>query len=104
MKFGFGNISFFAAVLHQYQRWGSQLFVYFTSLLIATSIALILDIRFQWAPERVLLHVLPLTVLLLVAVPVLRVITSGGHVARLEQKPRTDQTTSDKATLEFKRP
>jgi len=57
-----------------YRRWSSQVFVYFTSVVVATSTALVLDLRFHWSPRRVLLYVLPLTALLMILVPILTVV------------------------------
>ena len=57
-----------------YRKWSSQVFVYFTSVVLATSTALVLDLRFHWSPGRVLLYVLPLTALLMILVPILSVV------------------------------
>ena len=68
------DTSLLKAFVHIYRKWSSQLFVYFTSIVLATSAALVLDLRFHWSPGRVLLYVLPLTALLMILVPILSVV------------------------------
>jgi len=68
------DISLLKALVHIYRKWSSQVFVYFTSIVLATSAALVLDLRFHWSPGRVLLYVLPLTGLLMILVPILSVV------------------------------
>ena len=68
------DISLLKAFVHIYRKWSSQVFVYFTSVVLATSAALVLDLRFHWSPMRVLLYVLPLTALLMILVPILTVV------------------------------
>lgn len=69
-----GDTSIFSAVLqlHDKRRW--QAFTYSATLILTTGTALILDLRFHWSSERVLLYVLPSTVILLVLLPTLVVI------------------------------
>lgn len=74
MKSSSGNISLLKAFLRMYRGWGSQVFVYFTTVVFATTAALVLDLRFHWSPGRVLLYVLPLTALLMILVPILLVV------------------------------
>ena len=68
------DVSLLKAFVHMYRKWSSQVFVYFTSVVLATSAALVLDLRFHWSPMRVLLYVLPLTALLMILVPILSVV------------------------------
>jgi hypothetical protein len=68
------DISLLKAFVHLYRKWSSQVFVYFTSVVLATGTALVLDLRFHWSPGRVLLYVLPLTALLMILVPILSVV------------------------------
>jgi hypothetical protein len=68
------DISLLKALVHIYRKWSSQVFVYFTSIVLATSAALVLDLHFHWSPGRVLLYVLPLTGLLMILVPILSVV------------------------------
>jgi len=68
------DISLLKAFVHIYRKWRSQVLVYFTSVVLATSAALVLDLRFHWSPGRVLLFVLPLTGLLMILVPILSVV------------------------------
>ena len=74
MKPSSDDISFLIAFLRMYRGWGSQVFVYFTSVVLATGTALVLDLRFHWSHGRVLLYVLPLTALLMILVPILSVV------------------------------
>jgi len=66
--------SLLKAFVNTYRKWSSQVFVYFISVILATSTALVLDLRFHWSPGRVLLYVLPLTALLMILVPILSVV------------------------------
>ena len=68
------DISLLKAFVDIYRKWSSQVFVYFTSIVLATSAALVLDLHFHWSPGRVLLYVLPLTGLLMILVPILSVV------------------------------
>jgi len=68
------DISLLKAFVDIYRKWSSQVFVYFTSIVLATSAALVLDLRFHWSSGRVLLYVLPLTGLLMILVPILSVV------------------------------
>jgi hypothetical protein len=68
------DISLLKALVHIYRKWSSQVFVYFTSIVLATCAALVLDLRFHWSSGRVLLYVLPLTGLLMILVPILSVV------------------------------
>lgn len=77
MKPNTRDISLHKAFLHMYRSWSSQVFVYLTTIVLATIAALILDLRFHWSPSRVLLYVLPLTALLLIVVPTLSVVLTG---------------------------
>jgi hypothetical protein len=72
------DISLLKAFVQMYRKWSSQVFVYFTSVVLATSTALVLDLRFHWSPGRVLLYVLPLTALLMILVPILSVVLTVG--------------------------
>lgn len=72
------DISLLKAFVHMYRKWSSQVFVYFTSVVLATSTALVLDLRFHWSPGRVLLYVVPLTALLMILVPILSVVLSAA--------------------------
>jgi len=73
MKPKTADISLRKAFVHTYRKWSSQVFVYFTSIVLATGVALVLDLRFHWSTGRVLLYVLPLTGLLMIIVPILSV-------------------------------
>ncbi len=64
-----GQKSVIGEVLDMYNRWGARLAIYFTVLMLSTSLALLLDLQFGMAPASVLSYVLPLTVILLIAVP-----------------------------------
>ena len=68
------DISLLKAFVDIYRNGSSQVFVYFTSIVLATSAALVLDLRFHWSSGRVLLYVLPLTGLLMILVPILSVV------------------------------
>ena len=68
------DISLLKAFVQTYRKWSSQVFVYFITVVLATSTALVLDLRFHWSPGRVLLYVLPLTALLMILVPILSVV------------------------------
>jgi hypothetical protein len=68
------DISLLKAFVDIYRKWSLQVFVYFTSIVLATSAALVLDLRFHWSSGRVLLYVLPLTGLLMILVPILSVV------------------------------
>jgi len=74
-----GDTSLFSAVLqlHQTRTW--QAFIYSTTLILTTSTALVLDLRFHWPSERVLLYILPLSIVLLVLVPTLVVILDRAN-------------------------
>src|ERR1051326_5817651 len=78
MKPKTADISLLKAFVHFYRRWTSQVFVYFTSVSLATSTALLLDLRFHWSPGRVLLYVFPLTALLMILVPILSVVLTAA--------------------------
>jgi hypothetical protein len=55
--------------LDLYGRFPSELFLYSVVLLISTSVALLLDLKFVFAPANVLLYTVPLTIALLLVLP-----------------------------------
>lgn len=65
-----------------YDNWGTQLIIYFTVFLFSLAGAILLDMGFHVPPERVLLYVLPTTVLLMLVMPLVcafvgRLVASG---------------------------
>jgi len=103
MKGKTGDASLLHTVLHRYQRWSSQVFLYSTTVILATSTAIVLDLRFHWSPERVLLYVLPLTVILLLVVPSLTVLLKridwkGEPDLKPRQHDRVSRTVLDNWT------
>ena len=86
--------SFGAAVLHMFEGWSTQVFVYITTLLTATAVALILDLRYGLPPGRVLLYVLPLTALLLFLVPAAYVVLRNTQALKNAAYLRTLLTAS----------
>lgn len=78
-----------------HERWSSQVLVYATTIILTTSTAIVLDLRFHWSSERVLLYVLPLTVILLLGVPSLTVVLRRIDWKREDDlKPRQQDRVS----------
>ncbi len=63
--------SFWGEALSIYDNWASPLIVYLVVFLFSLGASLLLDFKFGLSPGRVLSFVVPLTVLLLLAVPAL---------------------------------
>jgi hypothetical protein len=82
--------------LEVYGNWTLQLGLYAIVLVTAMSLALLLDLRFAVAPAKVLMYTLPLTVALLLLLPL-------GYVAYRRARcahKRQVQKTVNKQVLE----
>lgn len=61
-------------VFDMYDSWRAELAIYFTVLILSTSLALLLDLHFGMPPASVLWWISPFTAVLMIAVP-------AGYVA-----------------------
>jgi hypothetical protein len=83
-----GIRSFMREVFDMYDSWNSELLINFTVLVLSTSLALVLDLRFGMPPATVLSYVLPLTVVLMVAVPAAYVAIIRASRRHVDDVPR----------------